>query len=355
MSRSAADKISDARNAGVIVFGEPITAGIGTDGSHYFNKCWRHAAAHILSPPLRTDRGTSEHLINLLASGQLQATGSDHCTFNSDQKALGSKDFSKIPNGVNGVEERMVILFEKAVKTGKLDVKQFVAVTSTNAAKIFNIYPRKGRLAKGSDADIVLWGPRNQIIKAETHHSNVDFNIFEGMSVTNGPLLVISNGKIVLDESGFHVTQGNGRFVPCPPNSPYVYGAISQRAKVPPFVVDRSGKTAQAPAAAPPPAAAAAAATTDGKVAPPAPSALAPSNGQADGHLINPNDLANMTLRDPNDTSSSSFYKGTTRSGVRNLQDSSFNLSGQQVDDDKIGKTAIRVHNPPGGRSSGIW
>lgn len=318
MSRSAADVIAAARNRGCIVFGEPITAGFGTDGTHYFNKCWRHAAAHILSPPLRPDRQTPEHLINLLASGQLQTTGSDHCTYNSEQKALGTNDFTKIPNGVNGVEERLMILWEKGVKTGKLDVRQFVAATSTNAAKIFNMYPRKGAIAKGSDADLLIWGPKSQVIKAETHHSNADFNIFEGTQVSSGPLVVISNGRVVLDENGLHVVQGSGRFIPCSPNSSYVYAPIhsreysSQKSTNGKHIVDHGDGTTHYPSVSEP-----------------------------------------VIHRDQSGTPI--FYKGTTRSGVRNLQDSSFQLNGAQIDDDKIGKTAIRVHNPPGGRSSGIW
>ncbi|KAI2810458.1 hypothetical protein BLOT_001619 [Blomia tropicalis] len=355
MSRSAADVIANSRNRGCVVFGEPITAGFGSDGTHYFSKCWRHAAAHVMSPPLRPDRTTSDHLINLLSSGQLHATGSDHCTFSSEQKALGSKDFSKIPNGVNGVEERLIILWEKAVKTGKMDVKQFVATTSTNAAKIFNIYPRKGRLAKGSDADIVIWGARSQVIKAESHHSNVDFNIFEGMHVTSGPLVVISNGRVVMDEDGLHVTQGSGRFVSCPPNSSFVFGAVNQRSVQPPIKIDRSGKTATVTN------------PTTASAAVPASNPISDGNGQhhqqlstspqSNGiHKISELNISGPSrgqgdVTDPN----SAFYKGTTRSGVRNQQDSSFNLNGTQIDDDKIGKTAIRVHNPPGGRSSGIW
>lgn len=334
MSRSAGDVIANARNRGCVVFGETITAAFGTDGSHYFHKCWRHAAAHVLSPPLRSDKNTPEVLINLMGSGQLQTTGSDHCVFNSDQKAVGAKDFSKIPNGVNGVEERLIILWEKSVKTGKIDPKQFVALTSTNAAKIFNIYPKKGRLAKGSDGDVVVWGPKSQTIKAANHHSNVDYNIFEGLQVSNGPLVVVSKGKIVLDEDGFHVVQGNGKFVPCPPNSPYVYGQIRARENQTPIEVDRSGVTKKPQ-------------TSNGDFAHPV-SVTVPNDASGDLH-------SSIESGSPNGHKDASFYKGTTRSGVRNLQDSSFNLSGAQVDDDKKGKTAIRVHNPPGGRSHGIW
>ena len=219
MSKTAADIIIRKRNNdGLVVFGEPIAASLATDGTHYYHKCWRHAAAYVLSPPLREDITTPDYLMDLLASGDLDCTGTDNCTFNSKQKARGINDFTKIPNGVNGLEDRMGVIWEKGVHAGKMSKERFVAVTSTTAAKIFNFYPSKGIIAPGSDADIIVWDPnKTRTISAKTHHHAVDFNIFEGMTVHGIADYVLTNGKVVVDDGELKVTKGSGRYIKNPP------------------------------------------------------------------------------------------------------------------------------------------
>lgn len=235
MSKGAARAVLEGRARGCVVWGEPIAAGLGTDGTQHWHRCWRHAAAHVMGPPLRPDPTTPGYLMDLLASGDLLCTGTDNCTFNADQKAMGCEDFRKIPNGVNGTEDRMSVIWEKGVFTGKLSPNQFVAVTSTNAAKIFNIYPRKGVIAVGSDADIVVWDPDAvRTISKDTHHHAVDFNIFEGMKCHGVPLVTVSRGKVVWNRGTLTTVRGSGKFIPRPAFCAMAFDRILQRAKVNP-------------------------------------------------------------------------------------------------------------------------
>ncbi|EPB68956.1 dihydropyrimidinase [Ancylostoma ceylanicum] len=227
MSRGAAKAIAEHRQKGYVVFGEPIAAGLALDGSHYWNPDWMHAARYVMSPPLSRDPSTKEALMDMLAAGQLHLVGTDNCTFTSEQKKMGLNDFTKIPNGVNGIEDRMSIVWEKGVHSGKIDPMRFVQVTSAMAAKIFNVYPRKGRIAIGSDADVVIWNPK--LSRA------IDYNVFEGQVLHGVAETTISRGKIVWMNNKLNVQAGAGQFVPLLPFAPIAYASNAQKAQAQAF------------------------------------------------------------------------------------------------------------------------
>lgn len=140
---------------------------------------------------------------------------------------MGKGNFTKIPNGVNGVEDRLSVVWEKGVHSGLLDPCRFVAVTSTNAAKIFNLYPQKGRIEVGSDADVVIWNPQaTRVISKDTHHHNCDYNIFEGMVCHGVPEYVLVRGRICVENGLIRVAEGFGRYLNCPIRPPYVYDLL---------------------------------------------------------------------------------------------------------------------------------
>jgi dihydropyrimidinase len=216
MSKDASEEVIKARNRGNILFGETLAAALGIDGRGLWHKDWDTAAGYVMSPPINPDPTTKTHLMKLLQSNSLQVVGTDNCTFCSTQKQKGRNDFTKIPNGVNGIEDRLSIVWTKGVKEGLLSPSDFVRVTSASAAQIFNLYPRKGVIQEGADADLVIWnGEKERVISRHTHHQAVDFNIFEGMKVKGVCEMTMSNGKIVFENGNFtsNLKQGGGKFV----------------------------------------------------------------------------------------------------------------------------------------------
>ncbi|WP_439135474.1 dihydropyrimidinase [Pseudomaricurvus sp.] len=217
--QQAVDAIARARANGQRVYGEVLPGHLLLDDSVYRNEDWSFAAAHVMSPPFRP-KGHQEHLWHGLQSGTLQTTATDHCCFCDPQKRNGIDDFTKIPNGTGGVEDRMQVMWHHGVNSGRLTENEFVAVTSTNTAKIFNIYPRKGVIREGSDADFVIWNPNTtRTISKNTHHQKVDFNIFEGMDVQGLNTVTVSRGEVVYRDGQIFAEGGRGQYVKRPLHS----------------------------------------------------------------------------------------------------------------------------------------
>ena len=230
-TEDATNAIAAARARGQRVYGEVLAQHLVIDESVYQNKDFATAAAYVMSPPFR-EKHHQKALWAGLVSGSLQTTATDHCVFCAPQKANGRDDFTKIPNGTGGIEDRMGILWHHGVGSGRITPNEFVRITSTNTAEIFNIHPRKGAIAVGSDADLVVWDAHaSRTISVNTHHQNVDFNVFEGMEVTGLARHTIAGGKLVWTNGDLRTVRGAGRYVDRPCFAPPVQ-ALALRNKL---------------------------------------------------------------------------------------------------------------------------
>jgi len=217
----ALEAVTRARLEGQRVFAEVLAQHLVIDDSVYRNPDWRSAAHYVMSPPFRP-KEHQEALWRGLQAGMLQTTATDHCCFCTPQKEMGKDDFRGIPNGTGGIEDRMSVLWHHGVGTGRLTPSEFVAVTSTNTAKIFNLHPQKGSLAVGADADVVVWdAAASRTISAETHHQNVDFNIYEGMEVQGVCKVSLSRGRVVWNDGDVRTERGRGRYTKRAPFANY--------------------------------------------------------------------------------------------------------------------------------------
>jgi len=233
------EAITRAKLEGQRVFGEVLAGHLIIDDSVYRDTDWRTAAHHVMSPPFRAKEHQAA-LWQALQSGMLQTTATDHCCFCTEQKAAGKDDFRLIPNGTAGIEDRMSAIWHHGVVSGRLTPNEFVAVTSTNTAKIFNIHPRKGTIAVGSDADIVVWDPdATRVVSAETHHQNIDFNIFEGREFQGVAATTIAQGKVVWQDGQLKSVRGAGRYIPRPCHSPHHDAVALVRKRKTPVPVKR--------------------------------------------------------------------------------------------------------------------
>jgi dihydropyrimidinase len=215
--RESHEAIARARSAGKRVYGEPLIQHLVLDEDEYRNKDWDYAARRVMSPPFRP-RKHQDSLWAGLQAGSLQVVATDHCSFTTEQKRIGRNDFRMIPNGTGGLEDRMPVLWTAGVGTGRLTKEEFVAVTSANIARILNIYPRKGAVAAGSDADLVIWDPNaTRTIRAKKQVSRIDYNVFEGYKCTGVPWITLSRGRIACKDGELRAERGDGDFVARPP------------------------------------------------------------------------------------------------------------------------------------------
>ncbi len=197
-TKESLEHIRAAQTKGQIVFAETCPQYLMFDDSLYVGE-FKETSKYVMSPPLRK-QSDCDALWEAVADGTIATIGTDHCPFNSSQKEFGRNDFRMIPNGVGGVEYRMQILYTYGVVTGRISMNKFVQLTSSNAAEIFGLYPEKGIIKNGSDADITIWNPDSDfVISKSDGHQNCDINIYEGMKITGSPKLVINWGKIVVN------------------------------------------------------------------------------------------------------------------------------------------------------------
>jgi len=209
----ALEKVREARDRGLPVYAETCPQYLYLSLENMEAPGFE-GAKYVFTPPLR-EKWHQEKLWNGLKQDHLQVVSTDHCPFCfKEQKELGKDDFTKIPNGGPGIEHRMSLIYSGGVAKGRFSVNRFVELVSTTPAKLFGLYPRKGTIAIGSDADLVIFDPdRKHTISAKTHHMRVDYSMFEGIEVTGMPHIVLSRGNVVVERDKFLGRAGAGEFI----------------------------------------------------------------------------------------------------------------------------------------------
>jgi dihydropyrimidinase len=209
----ALEKVREARDRGLPVYAETCPQYLYLSLEN-MDAPGFEGAKYVFTPPLR-EKWHQEKLWQGLARDTLQVVSTDHCPFCfKEQKEMGKDDFTKIPNGGPGIEHRLSLIYTGGVHGKRFSPNRFVEVVSTAPAKLFGLYPRKGTVAIGSDADLVIFDPNEQqVISAKTHHMRVDYSMFEGIQVTGMPDVVLSRGRVVIDEGKFVGRPGSGQFV----------------------------------------------------------------------------------------------------------------------------------------------
>jgi len=315
-SSSSTALVSKRRGKGCVVSGEVTGAALVCGGEHYWNKCWGHAAGFVCTPPLR--EGEADSLVSAVSDGSADVVSSQHTAYNSQQKALGKDNFKGIPSGITGVEERLLVLWQRGVTEGKMSRSRFVELSSATPAKLLNIYPQKGRVAVGSDADLVIWDPNaKKTLGKEEQLSKCDFSVFEGVEVTGAPEYVIFKGRMVTDQGLFRPMTGYGQFQPLPPFAPHVYDQLREKKNV--NTVSPVARTAEDMV------------TTNGT------EDIPPESPEEENKVTNQQRSSVDMTAHPQTPDFDDFRNSPSRNSVSQQ-------SGQ-----------IRVRAPPGGQSTGFW
>jgi dihydropyrimidinase len=209
----ALEKVKQARDAGLPAYAETCPQYLFLSYDNYEEPGFE-GAKYVMSPPLR-DTWHQDVLWKGLAKNDLQVISTDHCPFcMQEQKVLGQNDFSKIPNGAPGIETRLLLVHDGGVRRRRIHMNRFVELMSTTPAKMFGLFPRKGTIAVGSDADIVVFDPeRETTLGVKTLHMKVDYNPYEGRTVRGAPAFVVANGEVIVENGRFTGKKGAGRFV----------------------------------------------------------------------------------------------------------------------------------------------
>jgi dihydropyrimidinase len=201
-----------AKERGTKIFVESVVPHLFLDKS-YAEKPGLQGMKYVMSPPLR-DKRNQKVLLNALSTGLIDTVGTDHCPFDEEQKLLGKDAFTQIPNGIPAIEERVNLLYTYGVKRGALDIHRFVDAASTRPAKLFGLFPKKGTVAVGSDADLVIYDPSYKgVLSAKNQHTNNDYNAFEGMELDGRPSAVTVRGRVQVRDGRFVGERGRGRLL----------------------------------------------------------------------------------------------------------------------------------------------
>jgi dihydropyrimidinase len=213
-SNDALEKVAEARDRGLPVYAETCPQYLFLSIEENMNKPGFEDAKYVFTPPLR-EKWHQEKLWAGLRKNTLQVVSTDHCPFcYKEQKELGKDDFTKIPNGGPGIEHRLQLLYHGGASKGKISLNRWVELCSATPAKMFGLYPRKGTIAVGSDADIVIWDPEKEhTISVHTHHMCTDYSMFEGKKLKGNAETVFSRGEVIVKDNKFLGKPGRGQFV----------------------------------------------------------------------------------------------------------------------------------------------